>query len=463
MEPATTQGPQHLCSCLSIKGGFLITRLTLAMLFLSSVLASQGSPKHSTLVHTSRPPIPGAPSGVTAFENVSVIPMDSERVLTGQTVLIKGGWITALGPTSQILVPAGATRIDASGLYLIPGLSDMHAHLIMALDGQNSFDATDMDDYARRLLFRWLAYGATTIRVLDYRWPTWGPEELQLKARQAAGEILSPRIYNSGPWGPLAYINVSDSGSGPQLRSTDGQDIPSSPPLRLDSIASYLAAFKAAGYDFIKPYNETPIVLDSLVTAARRLGIPVSGHIPSVSIKHAIEEGYTGIEHPITEWGVHSDSSMRVIAELMHSHGVWNCPTLAHYQGAVLGHQHGGPGAWARYRRSVKILQDAGVGLLLGTDNPAGIGLHLELQALVEAGLTPFQALTTGTRNVAKYFGTLDKSGTVTVGKRADLLLLKGNPLVDIHNTTAISGVMLGGRWLPSEMLERIQRDSLKL
>ena len=107
----------------------------------------------------------------------------------------------------------------------------------------------------------------------------------------------------------------------------------------------------------------------------------------------------------------------------------------------------------------IKALQAAGAGLLSGTDVGGtwipymvpGFSLHRELAALVRAGLTPYQALVTSTRNVAAYFGTLTESGTVTVGKRADLVLLRGNPLVDIRNTTRPAGVMLGGRWLPRE------------
>jgi imidazolonepropionase-like amidohydrolase len=72
----------------------------------------------------------------------------------------------------------------------------------------------------------------------------------------------------------------------------------------------------------------------------------------------------------------------------------------------------------------------------------------------VAAGLTPYQALETGTRNVAMFFGTLPRTGTIEVGKRADLVLLDANPLVDVRNTTRRAGVMLGGRWLPKEAID---------
>ena len=111
-------------------------------------------------------------------------------------------------------------------------------------------------------------------------------------------------------------------------------------------------------------------------------------------------------------------------------------------------------------RRLIKALHDAGAGLLLGSDAPQiynvpGFSTHRELEALVGAGLTPYQALETGTRNVAKYFGTSKETGTIEKGKRADLILLDADPLADIRNTTRRSGVMVRGRWLPQAEIER--------
>ncbi|HEX6434311.1 MAG TPA: amidohydrolase family protein, partial [Gemmatimonadales bacterium] len=105
-------------------------------------------------------------------------------------------------------------------------------------------------------------------------------------------------------------------------------------------------------------------------------------------------------------------------------------------------------------RRLIRALHAGGAGLLLGSDAPQiynvpGYSIHRELEALVAAGLTPYQALETGTRNVAVFFGTAAQTGTIEVGKRADLVLLDGNPLTDIRNTARRAGVMLRGRWLP--------------
>jgi imidazolonepropionase-like amidohydrolase len=113
-------------------------------------------------------------------------------------------------------------------------------------------------------------------------------------------------------------------------------------------------------------------------------------------------------------------------------------------------------------RKLIKALHTAGAGLLLGSDAPQvwnvpGFSTHRELESLVAAGLTPWQALETGTRNVAAYFGTLKETGTVEAGKRADLVLLEADPLADIRNTTKRAGVMVRGRWLPqAEIRERL-------
>ena len=111
-------------------------------------------------------------------------------------------------------------------------------------------------------------------------------------------------------------------------------------------------------------------------------------------------------------------------------------------------------------RTLIKRLHDAGVPFALGSDAPQwwnvpGFSVHRELQVLVAAGLTPYQALRTGTANVAEHFGTSNTAGTVTRGKRADLVLLDANPLDDIANSSRIAGVMLNGRWLPKAEIDR--------
>jgi len=111
-------------------------------------------------------------------------------------------------------------------------------------------------------------------------------------------------------------------------------------------------------------------------------------------------------------------------------------------------------------RKLIKALQAGGVGIALGSDSPQywnapGFSLNRELASYVAAGLTPYQALSTGTRNIARFLGNEAEAGTIAVGKRADLILLDANPLADIKNISRKAGVMLGGKWLPKEEIER--------
>ena len=395
-----------------------------------------------------------------AFVDVTVIPMDRERILTDQTILVQGDRITAMGPVGRVTVPADAQRIDGRGKFLIPGLADMHTHV-----------AEDSAD-AEHILLLMLSHGVTTIRNMDYDPGNAANEEriLRFRARAAAGTLLSPRIYTSGPWGPRQY--------------TDRQHQAGDPRPALDSIATYVAAYKAAGYDHIKIHEESRVIVDSVAAAAHRIGIPVVGHLPDVNAygyAYALSVGYKSIEHlggyGLTDLGVpagESDSAvldtlplpkLTTAAVATKRAGVWNCPTQAIEEwvyslphGALADDRRNGGNLPLR-RRTIQALQAAGAGLLLGTDAEwSGLMVTMfgrpkvtvqdELDALVRAGLTPYQALVTGTRNPAVYFGNLSESGTVAKGKRADLVLLQGNPLVDIQNAGRIAGVMLGGRWL---------------
>lgn len=407
-----------------------------------------------------------APVPVTAFVHVDVVPMDRERTLRDQTVLVERGRITALGPAGQVVVPAGATHIDARGKVLIPGLADMHVHLW----GGGAKAETE--------LFRWLAKGVTTVRNMDYGYGhfRFTVEEsqrhalLRLRARSAAGEILAPRIYTGSRW------------------RTD----------TTRSIAENIAAYRAAGYDFLKLHDEDLCLrfacdsvlagadssttaainamhlgrdsaalvrnLDSVVAAARRVGLPVVGH-PIPDLAYALERRFASVEHlyyyydkPDHRYALADtlDIARRVAATRRAE--VWVCPTAAAPDGGAALEQ---PGDSIRIATkladyTMKALHDAGVGLLLGTDHPdERLSVHTELRIMVRAGLTPYQALLTGTRNPATYFGTPDSTGTIAVGKRADLVVLDGNPLDDIRHTSAIAGVMVAGRWLPQDELTR--------
>jgi imidazolonepropionase-like amidohydrolase len=414
-----------------------------------------------------------------AFVNVSVIPMDRERVLADQTVVVRGGRITEMGPAASILVPADANRIEARGRYLIPGLAEMHGHI----PGGNA-----PDDVVDRVLQLYALNGITTVRgMLGH------PRHLELRARAARNEIVSPTIFTSGP--SFNGNSVTSPGVGRQM----------------------VIDQQAAGYDLLKIHpgvSREPF--DTIAATAQRLGIPFAGHVPlAVGVERALEARFASIDHldgyveylvrpgaPVSAsqsqfFGINlvenlDESKIPGIVARTRSAGVWNVPTqilMDNLAGSESAEQLAArpemrywfpnqieqwkntkrefeqePAArrlqWLLVRRQlIKQLYDAGAGLLLGSDAPQmwnvpGFSTHRELEALVRAGLTPYQALTTGTAKVAEYFGTADRTGTVAVGKQADLILLEANPLENIAHTRRIAGVVLRGRWIPKSEID---------
>jgi hypothetical protein len=432
---------------------------------------------------TDPPGSDGQSEPVTAFVDVTVIPMDRERRLPGQTVLVQGDSIIEIGPVARVKVPDGSVRVEGRGKFLMPGLAEMHAHIP---GGQAS------DTLVERTLFMYVAGGITTVRgMLGH------PRHLELRARAARGELLSPTIYTSGP-------------------SLNGNSVP-------DATAAAKAAIeqKAAGYDLLKIHPGVGReAFDTLAATGRRIGMPFAGHVPEeVGIARAIEARYATIDHldgylegmlregsPFTaeqsaffgmNLGEHLDESkLPGLVEATRRAGVWNVPTQvlmenltvagtsqelarrpemryvppqtraqwAEVKDGMLAETNSTPESARRMidmrRRLIKALHAAGAGLLLGSDAPQiynvpGFSTHRELESLVASGLTPFQALETGTRNVATYFGTQKETGTIEKWKRADLVLLDADPLTDIRNTTRRSGVMVRGRWLPRAEIDR--------
>ena len=415
--------------------------------------------------------------GPIAFTNVSVIPMDRERILESWTVVVDAGAIVAAGSASQIKPPSGSVTIDGTGKYLIPALAEMHAHIP---PGAQVADAA-----IERTLFMYAANGIGTIRGM-----LGDPRHLGYRARARNREIFSPIIYTSGP-------------------SLNGTSTPTP-----DSAIKLIAEEKQAGYDFLKIHPGLSLeTFNAMVATANRLGIRFAGHVPAaVGLERALEAKYLTIDHldgyvealarpqaPPSQWfGVNlvdraDVSRMPALVAETKKAGTWMVATeilLENTVGDDTAEALSGrpemkyatakqiqdwtankntflqiPSAQrqafiALRRRLIKALFDGGVPFLLGSDAPQiwnvpGFSVHRELEAMVAAGLTPFQALQSGTSNVAKFFGTDAETGTIMSGKRADLVLLDGNPLADIRNTRRIAGVMLQGRWMPSAEIQK--------
>lgn len=351
-----------------------------------------------------------------ALVGVHVIPMDRPGVLRDRTVLVRDGRIVAVAPRRELRVPAGAERVEVRGAYLLPGLVDMHVHL-----------------NGRAQLRGYLARGVTTVRNMRGR-----PDHLRWREEVAHGARLGPRILTAGP--------VLD-GDPPALR--DGVAV-------RDASEAFRAVGEQAGrgYDFVKVYGGLSAeAYVGIAAAARAFGLPVVGHVPeAVGLDGVLAAGQASIEHAEELTRSHEiardASDAGVWAQRARAGSVWLCPTLA------LHRLFAPPEAHRRHARLVASLHARGMGLLLGSDARPSLVVD-ELLALVEAGLSPTDALAAATREAAAFLGLEDELGTVAPGRRADLLLLDGDPREDVGAVARMTGVVVAGRWLPERTLAR--------
>lgn len=405
-----------------------------------------------------------------AFVNVNVVPTDKERIIKEQTVIVRGDRIVEMGPTLKTRIPENAFRIDGSGKYLVPGLVDMHVHLRDYRDNEMS-----------ALLQLYVANGVTTVLNLSGI-----PRHLELREKTAKGELTGPTIYSSGP-----FIS----------RTTGSSPTP-------EEVERAVIEQKRAGYDIIKIHGDfTREAYHKLFVIARREGMQVIGHAPrNLGIDAMIEEKQDAVAHA-EEYVYDKNSMSRAVAEIEAELPLiaqrtaraqtWLVPNLTAYKNiglqvadinAVLNRpemkyippriaEGWGPATnpymrfknlslekfWAQYavlEKLTKAFRDADVRLLVGTDamNPSvvpGFSVHDELRDLVAAGLTPYEALRAATANAAEFLKAAGEFGIVAKGKRADLILLDGNPLDDVSVTSRRIGVMIKGQWFTQPELQK--------
>lgn len=417
--------------------------------------------------------VPRSAGDTVAIIDVTVVPMTAATVLPGQSVLIADGRIVAMGGAGQVRIPATARRINGQGKFLLPGLVDMHVHL------------TGADE-----LPMYVGNGVLTVRDLNG-----SPQTLAWRSATADGSMVGPRIFAGGPM-------------------IAGGDIPwrnKVTPTTADEVTAVVEAQLAAGYDQVKIYDGlSRSVFDAAIAAARRAGLPSSGHIPAaVGFDSVLASGMTGLEHldkTVFATVGHNLDTLAIpsIVARIRRAGVRVTPTLASMiqlakvgsgkfdslmsrpeaaaspaelrgfwtsvTARMAGARSTPPGTrynpWTDFQlRLARALAQADVPLLAGTDLPnavlvPGYSLHNELDALVEAGLTRYQALEAATSAPARYFGQVRDWGTVAVGQRANLLMSDANPLDDLRTLADPAGAMLGTRWLDRAALREMRRAS---
>ena len=470
----------------------MMSRSSLSLL---AALLWSGTAGAQTSGPTSAPTVAPRPAAPVAFTNVTVLTMDGAHRLADHTVIVRDGKIAALGPSASTPVPAGVTRVEGRGKFLMPGLAEMHAHV-----PPGSPTREQLED----IMFLYVANGITTIRGM-----LGAPYQIQLKEELARGTMLGPQFFPAAP-------------------SLNGNSAPTP-----EAGVALVRQAKATGYDLVKIHpGVSRATWDAAVAEMRALGLTYGGHIPAdVGIVHAIRTGIATIDHvdgyleaAVRDSSVYApgnqlgevidavDSTMfPQLAQLARERNVWNVPTMFLWEnfyndrtaeelsalpemqyvsaqqvtawanqkrGRALAdeNQRMTPERRVRYlalrRQMLKALADAGAPLLMGTDSPQmfnvpGYALHRELQVARAAGLTPQQVLESGTRNVGRYVRESLKQdgdfGTVAVGQWADLVLLDADPTVDLEHLTRRSGVMLRGRWVPaSEIAAGLERIRTK-
>jgi Tol biopolymer transport system component/imidazolonepropionase-like amidohydrolase len=354
--------------------------------------------------------------------------------------------------------------VDASAETVIPGLIEMHAHLDRAY-GENFGRA-------------WLAYGITSVRI-----PAINPfEALELREAIANGRRPGPRTFAAGnPFdGARAYYP-----GGTTLRSAS-------------QIESEIDRATTLGMDFVKTYVRLPDRLQkSIVERAHARGLPVTSH----ELYPAVAFGIDGVEHlrGTSRRGYSpklsaTNHAYRDVIDLIAKSGITLTPTIG-IQGGFEARATGDrtllfdtrlslfplplvsaltdyatrmpntqrdaerDAALKPYEATIRAVAAAGGRIVAGTDSPIipyGLGLQLEIESYVHAGLTPFQALQTATINAAKALGLDGELGTVEREKLADLTFLGGDPLTDIKNLRDVRRVMRGGRmYIVGDLIRR--------
>ena len=414
------------------------------------------------------------PSHATAFVHVKVVPMDRERVLRDQTVIVEGDRIVAIG--RDVAVPAGASVIDGKGTaYLSPGLADMHTH-----------------SETRNDLAIYLANGVTTVLQMG-------------GARSGFLDSIVPAVNRGTIPGPHVYASFLVDGS------TDYNGFVIKTPAEARAIVGLA---KTNGYDFMKVYvGLAPDVFDALADEGRKSGMPLVGHgVTAVRLERQLAEGQVLVAHAeeffytfftppgVEETDTPPDTSrIPAAVALAKKYDATVTADLATY--AAIAHQIQHPEvvaaflarpesaylspndrlAWqnssyvkktakleaklAFLRRLVKAMADAGVELVAGTDAPAvpgllpGFSLHDDLDELEASGLTRFEVLSTATRAPGTFIHRTkggDPFGEVAPGYRADLILSTDDPLAKLSTLRAPLGVMVRGQWRDAAALREL-------
>lgn len=412
---------------------------------------------------------------------VNVIDVNGNVTQGAQDVVVRGDSIFLVGTYKH---GENAIVIDGTGKYLMPGLTEMHAHIPVAEEGN--------DTLVHETLFLYLSQGVTTIRGM-----LGDPYHLELKQLIEKKEILSPRVYTSSP-------------------SVNGGSVKT-----IEEAKSKVSQYKQDGFDFLKIHPGVKLdVWDQIESTANEVGIGYAGHVPvEVGIHRALESRYKTIDHldgyidGLIPDGVDFDKDgggffgyaftdlvdtllIRELAKKTMDKDVAVVPTQTlftrwfspedptmmmqepemQYMPAktrfswrqnkekMIGNEGYNEATWEKYieirKQLLREMDRQGVKVLLGSDAPQvmnvpGFSIHHEMKAMADAGMSNESILKSGTVAPASFFGAEGEFGQISSGASADLILLNRNPQSDITNSTSIEGVMVRGEWLSRKRIDK--------
>ncbi len=426
-----------------------------------------------------------------AITHVTVIDATGTPAQPHMTVVITGDRIVAIGKTGKVKLPKAAQRLNASGKFLIPGLWDMHVHLLQTKEF---------------VLPLFIANGVTSVREMGGDFTT-----LQAwRKRSSEGETFAPRIKAAGTIiESAAFVNmvrristlIKKPNNDALLKARLGVANP-------DEAKQAVQTLAKMGVDFVKfrtsPSRETYL---AMAEEAKRAGLTFVGHAPTVvNLIEASDAGQKSIEHSLDTLINMSDTERQAVYARFVKNGTAVVPTLiamkgyrltpdSQVDGVITDTQNTNdarrkylswdlldfwdtqiklkkfesPADWKKlaesHNQNFREMHKAGVRIMAGTDIGAplvypGFSVHEELELLVsEIGLTAMEALQSATRNPAAFFGIDDSLGTIEQGKLADLVLLEANPLASIGNTKKIAAVVLSGKYLSKAALQKLLID----
>lgn len=397
-----------------------------------------------------------AGAAVTALVGGTVVDVDGGSALEDAVVLVDGDRISAIGPRGAVTIPDDAERIDAGGKWLVPGLMNMHVHLGLILPGKMAAELAGETDAALALRMaaaarEILQAGVTTIRTPgDSR-----HAELALDRSIRKGESHGPRIHAAGE----SLVITAGHGSEPGVRYADGPyELMKAAREQISLGAKWVKILISGGIatdgGAIAEALMTPEEINAVVDAAHRFGVKVAAHSgSSAATSVAVDAGVDSIEHGYT--------LDRKVLRKMHKAGTWLVPTIVVSQPATAPFfERIGSPQWYLDRRdsvgklhweALKTAIEEDVNIALGTDqlphepNDGTTATVREAEYYVEAGMTPLEALRAATIEPARMLGADDEVGSLAVGKYADIVALRADPLAYIGALRTLHFVMKGG------------------